>query len=790
MISIPAKFYAVIVAHKTNPMLFSNVVLIAVIITCSYVQCVSVPRRPQQVHQITIQMPGYSPDMDDDYVAVAVKATPGYIFKFEPIAQADRIHHILLYGCDAPALDQKLWKGGYTCRGAAHILYAWARNAPSLSLPEGVAFSVGHETDTIRYFVMQVHYAHPFTGKVLDYSGLSLHMIDERPPNLAAVLLFASDGSIPPKFSHYQTNMSCIYRGDAELHPFAFRTHTHSMGRVVSAFYKNNGNWTMIGKRNPQWPQLFQPVGRHLTIRKNDLMAATCVYDSSQQTRTISMGSTGGDEMCNFYMMFYWDAELDDPFPRGAVCAYHEESKLVANEYPEEGVSLLPKHPELEEKAHQDPDPYGFSSGLQTESIGGYDLGQVSGLSFDQYGNLFVFHRGSRKWDRNTFNVETNRIVNEQPIPDHVIFVVKSDGNKFSLIAKYGAKQFFMPHGIYVDENNDIYTTDVGSHQVIKWTVASGMFSSGRLKQVFALGEKFVPGSDKNHFCKPTSVVTSSDGSLFIADGYCNGRIVKFDGSGRYVGEWGQRASMQFSGMSPSPPVGAFNIPHDISRNEDGSLLYISDRENARIQIYRSAGDGIGLITNPENQKIFFNIFSAFYHGDAVYFIPGDVVNGVSLKIFSAHAASARVQFSFEPTGFSFERPHIIRVSPDGKFIYVGELGRNKGRLTQILTRKPKTEMGINPSGQQARMTDSAFLWSDRDSISSVQMIWILLFGTTFVTAALYYLYKRSQTNRIFLQRSVLDRAGFKPLRTEDGSDDDDSDDASIVARKNFDHRF
>ena len=33
------------------------------------------------------------------------------------------------------------------------------------------------------------------------------------------------------------------------------------------------------------------------------------------------------------------------------------------------------------------------------------------------------------------------------------------------------------------------------------------------------LGEKFVPGNDAGHFCKPTSVAVSSSGVIFVADG-------------------------------------------------------------------------------------------------------------------------------------------------------------------------------------------------------------------------------------------------------------------------------
>ena len=34
-----------------------------------------------------------------------------------------------------------------------------------------------------------------------------------------------------------------------------------------------------------------------------------------------------------------------------------------------------------------------------------------------------------------------------------------------------------MPHGIFVDDDGYFYTTDVGSHQVIKWKVRNGMLA-------------------------------------------------------------------------------------------------------------------------------------------------------------------------------------------------------------------------------------------------------------------------------------------------------------------------
>lgn len=57
------------------------------------------------------------------------------------------------------------------CHFVCHqIIYAWARDAPKLELPEGVGFKVGKDSP-IKYLVLQVHYAHihKFRGKCHNY---------------------------------------------------------------------------------------------------------------------------------------------------------------------------------------------------------------------------------------------------------------------------------------------------------------------------------------------------------------------------------------------------------------------------------------------------------------------------------------------------------------------------------------------------------------------------------------------------------------------------------------------
>ena len=88
------------------------------------------------------------------------------------------------------------------------------------------------------------------------------------------------------------------------------------------------------------------------------------------------------------------------------------------------------------------------------------------------------------------------------------------------------------------------------------------------------LGVKMVPGNDKRHFCKPTDVAVMADGTFFVADGYCNYRVIRFKPDGTFEKQWGE--SPAGSGLRP-PPL-AFAIPHGLALNEEkGEASLVSE---------------------------------------------------------------------------------------------------------------------------------------------------------------------------------------------------------------------
>src|SRR5436309_7306635 len=86
-----------------------------------------------------------------------------------------------------------------------------------------------------------------------------------------------------------------------------------------------------------------------------------------------------------------------------------------------------------------------------------------------------------------------------------------------------------------------------------------------------------IPG---DNFNRPTDVAWDSAGNIFVADGYGNSRIAKFDKNGRFVKSWGSR------GTEP----GQFNLPHTIAIDAQNNV-YVGDRENKRIQVFDADGN-------------------------------------------------------------------------------------------------------------------------------------------------------------------------------------------------------
>ncbi len=229
-------------------------------------------------------------------------------------------------------------------------------------------------------------------------------------------------------------------------------------------------------------------------------------------------------------------------------------------------------------------------------------LGQAAGLGIDSRGLVYVFHRGERSWGARSGGARSGGaagggLVSSLAARARALWarlfatggasgtiaqdtILALDPATGELVAGFGAGRFRIPHGLTLDGDDNIWVTDVGLHQVFKFSREGAL--------LLTLGEAGRAGGDAAHFDGPTDVAVAADGAIYVADGYGNARVVKFSPEGAYLMAWGGR------GAAPGP----FKVPHGIAIDARGQL-YVADRGNARIQVFDGEGTFLRQIAGP-----------------------------------------------------------------------------------------------------------------------------------------------------------------------------------------------
>lgn len=252
------------------------------------------------------------------------------------------------------------------------------------------------------------------------------------------------------------------------------------------------------------------------------------------------------------------------------------------------------------------------------------------------------------------------------------ILVFKPDGTHVKNIAT----DFSAIHGMNIREENGeefIYAAHLGGAQAVKlkldgtvvWKIGvpneSGLYKS--------------PGQ-----YKPTAIAVAPDGSVFVADGYGQSVVHKFDANQKYVKTFGGADAGE----------GRFKTCHGLGiDSRDGTpKLIVCDRANRRLSHWDFDGKFLGVITTDLRLPCALS-----FHGDniAVAELDGRVAiigkdNKVAAVLGENNDPETRQKNGAPPEKWKpgvFTAPHGVCWAADGT-IYVQDWNRT-GRITKLV---------------------------------------------------------------------------------------------------------
>ena len=146
-------------------------------------------------------------------------------------------------------------------------------------------------------------------------------------------------------------------------------------------------------------------------------------------------------------------------------------------------------------------------------------------------------------------------------------------------------------HGIYVDHQGNVWVggNDPKDHQLLKFT-PDGKFllQIGRAGQTGGSNSRTLLG-------RPAHMeIDAQANELYVADGYGNKRVIVFDAStGAYKRHWGAYGNAPSDDKLPDVQPAELTAVHEPGALrapvEDG-LVYVCDRANNRVQVFRKNG--------------------------------------------------------------------------------------------------------------------------------------------------------------------------------------------------------
>ncbi len=331
-------------------------------------------------------------------------------------------------------------------------------------------------------------------------------------------------------------------------------------------------------------------------------------------------------------------------------------------------------------------------------------LGNAIGVWVDAQDQVWIVHRGSANLADNERALELKAGECCAGAPPVLVFNRQGD-----LVKSWGGpgSGYDWPasnHGIFVDHTGNVWIGGNGpadSH-IVKFTqdgkfVAQYGKPGARMTGKDAEGQPvYTPGSsDPQNFGRVAKIfVDPKANEAYLADGYLNRRVAVLDAASgklkRYWGAYGKPPDDKVSLGTYDPnaaPFAHFRPPvHCADLSNDG-FVYVCDRGNDRLQVFRPDGTFVREVYLAKNTKASGSVWDVAFSKDAQQrFL--FVADGINNRIYVLERSTMQLLTSFGDGGRQpgqFYGVHSIAVDSQGN-IYTTETWEGK-RLQKFVNK-------------------------------------------------------------------------------------------------------